>query len=62
MALTPGLDPDYPAMRYSAQGSVLVRSKAEEDALGPGWFDSPKKVGTVDPPTPKPKRGKKETH
>jgi len=58
MALTPNLDPDYPACRYSATGSVMVRSKAEDDALGPGWFDSPKKVGTVAPPTPK-KKGRK---
>lgn len=46
-------DPHYPAQRYSDSSrdkktgelvSVRVSSKEEDDALGPGWHDSPKKV------------------
>lgn len=35
----------YPAKRYSRTGDTrYVQNEAEEKALGPGWFDSPKKA------------------
>jgi len=35
-------DHPYPAHRYHAEhGEKLVKNVEEEQALGPGWFDSP---------------------
>lgn len=35
----------YPAKRYHAKKApVIVQSAEEEAALGPDWFDSPKKA------------------
>lgn len=57
----------YPAIRYSAtEEPRRVFTAAEEDALGDGWYDSPKKVpggafeaDEDDPPAAKRAKGKK---
>lgn len=48
----------YPAVRYGSGGQTcVVADAAAEKALGPGWYDSPKKVP---PPPPKPPAKAKE--
>lgn len=48
---------EYPKWLYSGGQSKLVKDKAEHEALGAGWVDSPAKVGTKEAdPEAKPKK------
>lgn len=60
-------DKHYPAIRYSDTSrdkktgeliGVRVLSQDEDDALGDGWHDSPKKVNKVPKAKPEPKAAK----
>lgn len=50
-------DPRYPGKRYNAKGeSCYVQDAAADEALGPGWFDSPKKAVAPAPKKAKPEK------
>lgn len=43
-------DPRYPGKRYHAtKGICYVQDEAADKALGPGWYDSPKKAAADSP-------------
>ena len=51
-------DPRYPGKRYNAKGeSCYVPNAAADEALGAGWYDSPKKAAA---PAPKKAKADKE--
>lgn len=50
---------EYPKWKYHrAEQAQIVESPAEEEALGPGWADSPAEFEQAPEPEPKKKRQK----
>lgn len=43
---------EFPKWKYSLAENVIVQDKAEEDALGDGWYNTPADL-------PPPKKGSK---